>query len=576
MRNKTLPFLLCLLLTISTGACNVALSYDSGDANLIPCDTQALIAALEAAAGQAVTELNLTPGCVYEIVRPYIYDYHLGSTGLPPIQTEVIIHGAGAILRRSPASDADPSAYRFFFIEDGGVLEVENLHLENGGWAGEMDPCAHAQTACRSGGAVLVFGGQATFRSVEFIGNGAYMGGAITIGTAEVEIEHSSFEANLAYSGGALSTGTPAIVNIAGTTFYQNQASAHPTGSTGGAIWNNGSISIVGSSFTDNLATDYGGAIVNKGVMTISESAITGNWGDGGGAVAVYGGGVTLSNTTVSGNMSTPVLYLVRMGALYVIEGGLSLEHCTVANNLGHAPAITSLGDTYVGLENTIVANNDGGDCHFIRTTVETNAVLDTDGSCQATLPSTDPMLGPLANNGGGTLTHALHPSSPAVDIAIGDCPASDQRGVVRPYGDGCDLGAYEYRLAEMGDVPQVVPDDAVPSEPARPEIDVARVEMESPCLEAPAADSRTITTLRVGGVVEVLGLSSGGYFIMVRDPCEPEIPCYVDPSALTLEDELDRLRLIPDPTPTPTPTPRPPPPPAPTATPCVGAGCGN
>ena len=63
----------------------------------------------------------------------------------------------------------------------------------------------------------------------------------------------------------------------------------------------------------------------------------------------------------------------------------------------------------------------------------------------------TDPRLGPLADNGGPTLTHALLPGSPAIDaVTAGNCPAADQRGVSRPQdgtGDGvraCDIGAFE------------------------------------------------------------------------------------------------------------------------------------
>jgi len=64
-----------------------------------------------------------------------------------------------------------------------------------------------------------------------------------------------------------------------------------------------------------------------------------------------------------------------------------------------------------------------------------------------------DPLLGPLANNGGSTLTHALLPGSPAIDA--GDpavCAAApvnnlDHRGVARPQGSACDIGAVEADL---------------------------------------------------------------------------------------------------------------------------------
>jgi hypothetical protein len=73
---------------------------------------------------------------------------------------------------------------------------------------------------------------------------------------------------------------------------------------------------------------------------------------------------------------------------------------------------------------------------------------FDQDGTPQAPL---DPLLEPLADNGGLTLTHALRPGSPAIDRGTGvtsatffDCPKTDQRGVTRPMGMACDVGAFE------------------------------------------------------------------------------------------------------------------------------------
>jgi hypothetical protein len=74
---------------------------------------------------------------------------------------------------------------------------------------------------------------------------------------------------------------------------------------------------------------------------------------------------------------------------------------------------------------------------------------LATDGTCNLVAAgdqaNTDPVLGPLADNGGPTRTHALLPGSPAIDAADpGQCPVADQRGIARPQGPSCDVGAFE------------------------------------------------------------------------------------------------------------------------------------
>jgi hypothetical protein len=74
---------------------------------------------------------------------------------------------------------------------------------------------------------------------------------------------------------------------------------------------------------------------------------------------------------------------------------------------------------------------------------------LSSDVSAGFTLPSShnsvDPLLGPLADNGGLTPTMALLPSSPAIDAGDSSaCLPMDQRGVARPMGVACDIGAFE------------------------------------------------------------------------------------------------------------------------------------
>jgi hypothetical protein len=105
-------------------------------------------------------------------------------------------------------------------------------------------------------------------------------------------------------------------------------------------------------------------------------------------------------------------------------------------------------------LINVIIANNSGGDCVNLLplNPASANNLIETAGNaCGLTdgvngnIIGADPTLGPLAGNGGATPTHALLPSSPAIDAgADASCPTTDQRGMPRPRGAHCDIGAFE------------------------------------------------------------------------------------------------------------------------------------
>jgi hypothetical protein len=132
----------------------------------------------------------------------------------------------------------------------------------------------------------------------------------------------------------------------------------------------------------------------------------------------------------------------------------MELESCTVSDNV--APSTENSGlmnwnELY--LQNTIVVANTAFSCANPVTSLGYN--LDDDDSCGlaavSDLSGTDPPLGPLADNGGPTLTHALLMDSPAIDAGdLSDFPATDQRGYDRPNDgnpDGIpapDIGAFE------------------------------------------------------------------------------------------------------------------------------------
>ncbi len=165
-------------------------------------------------------------------------------------------------------------------------------------------------------------------------------------------------------------------------------------------------------------------------------------------------------NSTFSGNVSTAW----HGGAIFHTDGQLTVTNSTFTGN--SAPGGTAAGivvatfgaPANMTVTNTILADNVGGVACAIHTefdgagpaTITSGGHnIDDDGSCNLTAagdqPNTNPQLGPLADNGGPTLTHALGAGSPAIDTAdAGACPATDQRGIARPQGGGCDIGAFE------------------------------------------------------------------------------------------------------------------------------------
>ncbi|MCB8965805.1 MAG: hypothetical protein H6660_02835 [Ardenticatenaceae bacterium] len=225
--------------------------------------------------------------------------------------------------------------------------------------------------------------------------------------------------------------------------------------SDGGGLYLQGAATIRSSSIYSNSG-QYGGGIYARAALTVTTSAIYGNQAmqNGGGlAVAAAGGDVVwLQNSTISGNEA--VFY---GGGLDVASSGtqVTLQHVTVAaNHVGGASTasgVLAANGVTVTLQNSIVAGNSGGtQCNAnLGTFLSQGNNLASDGSCglleSGDQPDTNPLLGPLQDYGGGTMTHALLQGSTAVDAANADhCLATDQRGNGRPVGTACDIGAYE------------------------------------------------------------------------------------------------------------------------------------
>jgi CSLREA domain-containing protein len=265
--------------------------------------------------------------------------------------------------------------------------------------------------------------------NVSLIDNLAAVGGGLTNFTV-ANISNVIFENNTAseQSGGAIDNAI-AVAHITDSTFINNVANAW-----GGAIDNAiGEAYIERSTFHNNRATQFSGGIDNdSGILRITNSTFTDNQSNLGGAVWTSGD-TSFLNTTIVGNADTAGQW-------------------GVVNDAGT-----------VSFENTILSNAPGFDCNTTSGVTSVGRNIESSTSCgfvaTGDMQNTDPLVGPLQDNGGPTLTVALLQGSPAIDAgANARCPDTDQRGEVRPIdgnGDGstvCDIGAYEFSV--------LVPDD--------------------------------------------------------------------------------------------------------------------
>lgn len=157
-------------------------------------------------------------------------------------------------------------------------------------------------------------------------------------------------------------------------------------------------------------------------------------------------------NSTLSGNSANAL-----GGGVYVRANDnlTTIINSTVSNNTATINGVDIYGQTgYVKLRNSIVANSFGsGDCsvNFASVIANRQNIID-DGGCSTNAISVEPQIGPLADNGGPTLSHALLINSPAVSAGSDSvCTVSpvnsvDERGepLANPGGTICDLGAFE------------------------------------------------------------------------------------------------------------------------------------
>lgn len=384
-------------------------------------------------------------------------------TGDLDVVSELAIVGVGrAVTTVDGGSRREELGDRVFHVLAGGYLTLSALTIRGG--------------YCAGGGGVLNAGrldivastvkDNVASDAADYCQVPSPTGGAGIYNLGDLRVAGSTIADNvvfgtLSYSdvaspgGGLLNRGT---ATIDGSIVVRNFAAS------GGGIKNDHELRVVDSAIAKNGARFYGAGLHNTGQARLTRSSVTGNV-DGGILNGFPGASATLvlDTVTVSGNLSFR-LY----GSVHNQGGRVEVRSSTIAANQSTVAPAGIWGPAE--LANTLVANGSGGDCAGMIGSLGHN--LDSDGSCGLSSPgdlsSVDPRIGPLADNGGPTPTHALSAESPALDrVGEEHCPAAtDQRGVVRPYPPhgACDIGAYE--RSPSGDLTLLI--DAVGDERAQ------------------------------------------------------------------------------------------------------------
>lgn len=366
----------------------------------------------------------------------------VGQSGLPLVYSTITIEGRGAEIVRNPdfncdvvngASDPD---FRFFQV--GAIvagqpvpsnLTLRDLTLRNG--------CVYSEASFgdASGGAILVRGGQLLLDRVSLLENQARRDGGAVAGTfaALMFLESSHLEGNFSNSlGGAVQVGG-STVGLVNARVIGNRARV----AGGGLYLTGGTLGVDNSLVHDNEAGNGGGIGTSNqasAFLEVRNSTVSANRGLGQLGSPGEGGGIGVANPA-----------RILFTSLVDNQGGRgSALHISNAINDGELELINSL----------ISGGGADARCFGNLAQLAVDGVnLADDDSCPSVEFVANIGLGPLADNGGPSLTHALLPGSPALD-RIDDCSEwdleTDQRGQPRP-GRGsprCDVGAYEQQRA--------------------------------------------------------------------------------------------------------------------------------
>jgi len=328
--------------------------------------------------------------------------------------------------------------------------------ISNFGSLGLTESNVTGNSAALEGGAIFNQGSLIISSSTISDNEAGEQGGAV-FSRSELTISGSTVSGNTSGTSGGGICSFGGTLSISETSIADNAA-----GESGGGVYLDdvNTVYVSESSFSGNSATNAGGAFfVLACSIELTNSLISNNTAQDGGGIAAFGSAaitIPIINSTLSGNTAS------RIGGALTFEGStVTIRNSTIFSN--SAPDTGGVFSDYGTLTavSTIIASNTGGDVGESDGTPELDAFASgsvnnligdaatagglTNG-VDGNLVGVDPLLGPLANNGGPTRTHRLLAGSPAINTGANpEALTTDQRGFQRVRGTAIDIGAVEF-----------------------------------------------------------------------------------------------------------------------------------
>lgn len=267
---------------------------------------------------------------------------------------------------------------------------------------------------------------------------------------------------------------------------------------------------------------------------------------------------VTITNTTLSSNQA-------RLGGgIYNSDGGqIAVTNSTIAVNSATEQGGGIFNSGEMSILNSILALNTGVNCSSPISSSGFN--IDSGGTCgfngNGDQSNIDALLdSTLRDNGGFSMTHKLFEGSPAINAIQGDCPATDQRGIERPQGDGCDIGAFEDDESPI--TIQTTPQEIVPLSTDTPPVSglptvdaspTVTADQDANCRTGPDQAFQSTSFLLANQSASIVGRNSSSSWWVIEIS---NGTCWIWDGTVTVSGDISEIPVITSPAkPTPTPT---------------------